>query len=119
MTIIRVRLDGEDRKRYGGTEPLPEELVLDTDALKDMTADELDRLEQEIDIALAGLMPHLEPKLGKLSFMRRAAAFLAVRQAGSEVSWGDFQPRLLRAEFVQEEAAAGPPAGPSGGSSED
>lgn len=119
MTIIRVRLDDEDRKRYGGDgEPLPDELVLDTEKLKDLTAGELDALEREMDSALVGLLTVIEPRLSQLSMFRRAAAYLAVRQAGHQVTYDDFQPRLLRATFVQEEEQR-PPAGPSESSSED
>lgn len=117
MTIIRVRLDGEDRKRYGGDEPLPEQLVLDVEALKDLTAGELDEIEREMDLALAGLLKVIEPQLSSVSRFRRAVAYLALRQSGHKVSFDDFDPRLLRAEFVQEDDA-NPPAGPSEGSSE-
>ncbi|MFG1776612.1 hypothetical protein ACGFIG_09305 [Micromonospora sp. NPDC049048] len=117
MTIIRVRLDDEDRKQYGAEEPLPEELVLDLEALKDMPAGDLDALERDMDLALIGLLGYLEPRLSPLMFARRAAVFLAARAAGCSTRYGEFQPRLLRATFVQEDAAR-PPAGPSGDSSE-
>lgn len=118
MTIIRVRLDGEDRKRYGGDEPLAEWLVLDTEQLKDMQAGELSDLEREMDVVLASVLPAIEPQLASPAIIRRVAAYLAVRQAGHTLAWDDFQPRLLRAEFVQEDDA-NPPAGPSEVSSED
>ncbi|MEW2442784.1 hypothetical protein [Micromonospora marina] len=120
MTIIRVRLDGEDRKRYGGPDaPLPEELVLDTEWLKDLAAGELDAIERETDLSLAGLLTVIEPRLSTLSAFRRAVAWLAARNSGHPLPYDGFQPRLLRAQFVQEEVAeAGPPAGPSERSSE-
>ena len=118
MTIIRVALAEADRHRYGGDDgPLPAELVLDTEALKDLEAGELDEIERQTDMAFASLMPLLEPRLGKASFVRRAVAYLAVRQAGQRPVWDDFQPKLLRATFVQEDAGD-PPAGPSEASSE-
>lgn len=118
MTIVRVRLADEDRKQYGGDEGLlPAELVFDVEWLKDLPAGELDELEREMDLALASLLPQVEDKMPRAAFARRAVAFLAVRQAGNRVSYDDFQPRLLRAEFVQEDTG-NPPAGPSGVSSE-
>ncbi|MFG3702380.1 hypothetical protein ACGF5C_31535 [Micromonospora sp. NPDC047620] len=118
MTIIRVCLDDTDRKQYGGDDgPLPAELVLDTEALKDMGAGDLDAVEREMDLAVAGLLTVIEPRLSGLSFARRAVAYLAVRMAGHAVSFAEFQPKLLRATFTQEDAGR-PPAGPSEVSSE-
>ncbi len=118
MTTIRVRLDDEDRKRYGDGDPLPEQLVFDTEKLKDLPFAELYELEREMDLAIASVTPLFEAPLSKQAIVRQVVAYLAVRQAGQKVTFEDFQPRLLRAEFVHEEAEAGPPAGPSGGSSE-
>lgn len=118
MTIIRVRLDADDCKRYGGEGgPLPDELVLDVEQIKDLPAGELDEVEREMDVALAAVVPQMEGSLPRASFVRRVVAYLAVRQAGGRPSWEDFQPRLLRAHFTQEEIPR-PPAGPSEGSSE-
>lgn len=118
MTTILVRLDVEDRKRYGGDEPLPERLVFDVEWLKDLPAGELDEIERETDLILASLVPVVESQIPRPSVLRRAVAFLAVRQAGHHPTWVDFQPRLLRAEFAQEDDA-NPPAGPSEVSSEE
>ena len=118
MTAILVRLDVEDRKRYGGDEPLPERLVCDTEWLKDLPAGELDELERETDLVFASLVPVIEGQVPRASVIRRAVAWLAVRQAGHHPTWAEFQPRLLRAEFTQEDDA-NPPAGPSGVSSEE
>ncbi len=114
MTTIRVLLCAEDQDRYQVGE-----LLLDIERLKDMPADELVTFEQESDAALASLLPLIEPTVSKLAIARRAAAFLAVRQAGHDVRWDDFQPRLLRAEFEPLEVPrADPPAGSSEFSSE-
>lgn len=119
MTIIQVRLDDEDRKRYGGDEPLPEQLALDTEWLKDLPVGDLDEIERETNLFLVSLLGLLEQDgLPRSMSVRRGIAYLAVRQAGRRPGWDDFQPRLLRAEFAQEGEAV-PPAGPSESSSED
>jgi hypothetical protein len=114
MTIIRVLLCAEDQARYGvGV------LLFDSEKLKDMQADELVTFEQESDIAVASVLPLIEPTVSKLAISRRVAAFLALRQAGHDVRWVGFQPKLLRAEFEQVEVTrADPPAGSSESSSE-
>ncbi|MFE9192061.1 hypothetical protein ACFYL6_20895 [Micromonospora sp. NPDC007208] len=114
MTTIRVLLCAEDQTRYEVGE-----LLLDTEQLKDMRADELVKFEQESDAALASLLPLIEPTVSKLAIARRSAAFLAMRQSGYDVRWDEFQPKLLRAEFEQVEVPrADPPAGSSESSSE-
>lgn len=119
MTIIRVQLDDEDRKRYGSDEPLPEDLAFDTEWLKDLPAGQLDTIERETGLYLAALLPLVEGnRIEPISAIRRAVAYLAVRQAGHHPQWENFQPRLLRATFTQEDDA-NPPDGPSESSSGD
>jgi hypothetical protein len=114
MTIIRVLLCAEDRDRYEVGE-----LLFDSEALKDMTADDLVKFERESDVAVASLLPLVDPNLSVLAVARRSAAFLALRQAGHSARWDEFQPKLLRAEFEQVEVTrTNPPAGSSESSSE-
>lgn len=114
MTTIRVQLCAEDRDRYEVGD-----LTFDSELLKDMTADELVRFERESDVAVASILPLVEPTVSALAIARRACAFLALRQGGRDVRWDDFQPKLLRATFEQIEVArTDPPAGSSESSSE-
>jgi hypothetical protein len=114
MTTIRVLLCAEDRDRYKVGE-----LLFDSEKLKDMTAEDLVQFERDSDVAVASLLPLVDPRLSVVAIARRSAAFLALRQGGHDVRWDDFQPKLLRAEFEQVEAAhTDPPAGSSESSSE-
>lgn len=119
MTLIRVRLCAEDRKEYGGDAgPLPEELTLDVEALKDLTAGELEDVDRALGLPLAAFVQPLETwGLGPAQ-LRRVASWLAARQAGITIEFEEWQPRLLRAELTRE-ASAVPPAGTSERSSED
>ncbi len=119
MTIIRVRLDDEDRKEYGGGEPLPAELVLDTESFKDMRGRELTAIEVEMDVQLRSFLPLLGvPRSRQAGPVEHRVAYLAARLAQPALKWDDFDPRLHRAVFVWEDDA-NPPAGTSESSSED
>lgn len=115
MTTIRVRLCEHDRNRYGDEEPLPDELTVDVDALLDLPAGELEDLDRDLQMPVAAFADGLRTWSLNMAQLRRVAAWLALRQHGHSVPYGEFQPRLLRAEFVRE--AGHPPAGTSEGSS--
>ncbi|MFI2577696.1 hypothetical protein ACH5AJ_36485 [Streptomyces rochei] len=118
MTIIRVRLCETDRVDYGiDGEPLPDVLTVDLEALKDITAAELEGLDRALNTPLALFLEPLERWDLRTAQVGRVAAWLAVHQYGSKVPFDDFQPRLLRARFDRE-VQADPPAGPSEYSSE-
>lgn len=119
MTIIRVRLCDRDRAVYGRDgEDLPAELVLDLEALKDLTAIELERVDLAMRAPVAAFMGPLESGSLAVAQVRWAAAWLALRLNGYDVPIGDFQPMLLRGAFTRE-VVDGPPDGTSESSSED
>ncbi|MFE7868849.1 hypothetical protein ACFUYE_00655 [Micromonospora humida] len=119
MTTIRVRLCETDRVDYGTDgESLPEVLTVDLEALKDLTASELEGIDRALNTPLALFLEPLERWDLRTAQVGRVAAWLAIHQHGSGVSFDDFQPRLLRARFDREVQADNPPAGPSEYSSE-
>lgn len=113
MTIIRVRLCDSDREQYG----VDADLTVDTETLKDLTADELVAIEEEMELPLAVFVEQFESGPLSVSRTRQVAAWLAVKQAGVDVRYGGFKPRLLRA--VIEREATLPNGGASESSSED
>jgi hypothetical protein len=117
MAVVRIRLCEADRRRWGGDEELPEELLLDTEALRDVEAGELIEWERETDLPLAMFVPSFEAGSLAPAQFRLVAIWLALRMAGHAVAWAGFAPRVFRAEFTHE-VSAGPPAGPSELSSE-
>lgn len=118
MTIIRVRLCETDRKEYGvDGELLPEQLSVSVDELLDLPAGEVEQLDRDLGMPIALFVDAMQSWSLGVAQLRRVMAWLAVRQSGRTVAYGDFQPKILRARFTRE-AADNPPAGPSGVSSE-
>lgn len=113
LSLLRIRLCEADRDTYG----CGEEITLDFEALKDLTADELEEIDQELEYAVAVLLPLIEQG-SELTRMRRCAVWLALRQAGSPVDYAKCNPQILRTRFEME-TQPGPPDGPSEPSSED
>lgn len=113
MAVVRIRLCDADRERYDVGD-----LELDVEALKDLTGEELEVLEREMSMPIAPFVEVFEAGPLSPAWVRRVAAWLAVRLAGGEQSWDEFTPKVLRGEFDRE-TIPGPPAGPSEGSSED
>ncbi len=115
MAVLRIRLCETDRDSYGG----PEWVVLDTDALLDLPASELEQIEMTIGSALAPYLAFVERADARqaramLARMRRVCVWLARRQAGLVDEWDKFDPRVLRAGFeLVEGADVVPPAEPS------
>jgi hypothetical protein len=114
MTLpqLRIRLCPADLDLFG----CAEELTLDFEALKDLTADELEELDSEVEFAVAALIPLAEAG-SEVARVRRCAVWLALRQAGTPIAYDKCKPLLLRAEFEME-TQPGPPDGPSETSSE-
>lgn len=116
MNILRIRLCDEDRAALDA----PEWLELDVEQFKDLTAEQVQALDMALGFPVAVFVPILEDsRLSKAGQVRRFAVWAALRLDGrDDLSWADCNPKVLRAEFVLEERG-GPPAGPSGSSSED
>ncbi len=114
MTLpqLRIRLSQADRDAFG----CGEELTLDFEALKDLSADELEEMDSELEYAVAALIPPAEAG-SEVARVRRCAVWLALRQAGTPVDYDKCKPQLLRAVFEME-TQPGPPDGPSETSSE-
>jgi len=118
VTIIRVRLCETDRKEYGvDGDPLPEEMTLDVEGLKDLRARELVALDRALGLPVKLFVGPMQSMALDVAEVAHVVAFLVVHQAGSPVKFTDFDPRLNRAEFVRE-AMDNPPGGTSEPSSE-
>lgn len=113
--LINIRLCDADRERYG----VVDELVLDMEALKDLEYDEYQALEAATLLPVAAFLPSLESGSLETAIVKRVAVFLALRLAGTDVSWDTCKPRPGRVLLEREDDPAGPPAGPSESSSED
>lgn len=119
MTIIRVRLCEADRKEYGiSGEPLPEEMTLDVEGLKDLRAKELVALDRALGLPVKLFIGPMQSMALDVAELAYVVAFLVVHQAGSLVPAAEFDPRLNRAEFARE-AMGNPPDGTSEPSSEE
>lgn len=114
MTMIKVRLCDGDRAEYGA----PEELTVDVEALKDLRASENSAIDQEIGMALSLFIPLLEEGVHQVAHAGRVAAWLGLRNAGIDIKWNDFDPRLNRAVFTVERDDPKTDGGPSEPSSE-
>lgn len=110
---VKLRLDDEDRARYGG----PEWLHFDADALDDLDPDELDRLEREMDMSV-WQWEHIETR-ARTGRAMRAAAWMARQLSGDpelkKPTFAEFKikPRKVKAVPIPEAADAGPPDGSS------
>lgn len=114
MTMIKVRLCDGDRAEYGA----PEELTVDVEALKDLRASENSAIDQEIGMALSLFIPLMEEGVTQVAHAGRVTAWLGLRNAGMDVKWNDFDPRLNRAVFTVERDDPKTAGGPSEPSSE-
>lgn len=116
MTVIKIRLCNGDVAEYGA----PEELTLDVESVKDMRASEQAAIDQEIGMALSMFVNLMEDGVVSVAHVGRVAGWLALRNAGINLPWNDFDPRLGRATITVERDEQRPPAGgPSQPSSED
>lgn len=115
MTAVRIQLGDADRKRYD----VDGDLVLDLEALKDLTASELEKLDQELKVPVAVFVSAIEDKQFKAAQVARVTVWLALRQAGQALAYADCDPRPGRATFTPEVQARPPADGPSPTSSQD
>lgn len=108
MTTIKVDLCAGDKAEYGVGD---QDLSVDVESLKDMRASENSAIDQEIGMALSLFIPMLEEGVIQVAHCGRVTAWLALRNAGIDVKWNDFDPRLNRATFTVERDEQRPPAG--------
>lgn len=110
MALIKIRLCNADREEYGG----PEELTVSVEALKDLRAAEHQAIDEAMGMALSMFIPLMEDGPLSIAHVGRIAAWLGLRNAGTEVTWDKFNPRLLRATIERHGDDTRPPAsGPS------
>lgn len=115
MTVIKVRLCDGDKAEYGVSH---DELTVDVESLKDLRASEHAAIDQEIGMALSLFIPAMEDGLTQVAHVGRIAAWLGLRNAGVDIKWNDFDPRLGRATITVERDEQSPPdGGPSESSS--
>lgn len=115
MTVIKVRLCNGDVAEYG----CPEEVSVDVETLKDLRSSEHAAIDQEIGMALSLFIPLMEEGVTQVAHVARLAGWLGLRNAGHNMKWEDFDPRLGRATITVERDDQNPPAGgPSEPSSE-
>lgn len=108
MTVIKIRLCDGDRAEYGIT---ADELSVDVESLKDLRASEHAVLDEQIGMALSLFIPLMEEGVLQVAHVARIAAWLGLRDAGQDIKWKDFDPRLNRAKFTVEGNEQRPPAG--------
>lgn len=106
MAVIKVRLCDLDREEYGG----PEELTVDVEALKDLRAGEHESIDGATNMALSMFIPLLEDGPLKIAHVGRLAAWLGLRNAGIDVDYKKFDPRLMRATVERVGDDERPPA---------
>lgn len=115
---VKLRLDDEDRARYGG----PEWLDFDGDVLDDLDPDELDRFERRMDMSI-WQWRHVETK-ARTGRAMRAACWMARQLSGDpelrEPTFADFKikPLKVKAVLIPEGDDAGPPDGSSASASQ-
>lgn len=115
MTMIKIRLCDGDRAEYG----TPEEMTVDVESLKDLRASEHAAIDEQIGMALSLFIPLMEEGVTQVAHVGRIAAWLGLHNAGIDIKWKDFDPRLNRATFTVEGNEQLPPVGgPSESSSE-
>lgn len=114
MTVIKVRLCDGDVAEYG----CPQEVTVDVESLKDLRASEHAAIDQEIGMALAVFLPAMEDGLVQVAHVGRLSAWLGLRNAGVDIKYSDFDPRLGRATITAERDDHPPVDGPSELSSE-
>lgn len=91
------------------------------EALKDLRASEHQAIDEQIGMALSVFLPLMEDGLVSVAHVGRIVAWLGMRNAGHEIKWTDFDPRLGRATFTVEGGSEQRPpvGGPSDDSSEE
>lgn len=107
MTVIKIRLCDGDRAEYG----CPEEMTVDVESLKDLRSSEHAAIDQEIGMALSLFIPLMEEGVVQVAHVGRLTAWLGMRNAGIDIKWADFDPRLGRATITAESDDQNPPAG--------
>lgn len=93
--MLRLRMCDEDREKFGG----PQWLQFDADQLLDTPCDQLAAIETETGIVLA-----LAVDNPNLTSARRLWLWLALKHAGVQLAWADFQPKVLRSDFTSGDA---------------